>query len=140
MSMTTPPPFVFDLILVCLCVACIYASSVWVATMFFGAWIREALKRYFVFETKQEYIVSGIYYRYYCNSHFHDIYFYVMGLVLTSICCDSNIPPSTPKISAPVSPSAKIRTYIGTPKRASTIHSSSQSTESCAFWWSMTHM
>ena len=59
--------------------------------------------------------VYHIYYRYYCYPHFHGICIYVvMCLVLTSVCCDSNILLFTQTTSAPASPSAEILIFIGT--------------------------
>ena len=56
-----------------------------------------------------------IYYRYYCYPHFHGIYmYYVTWLVLTSVCCDSNILLFTQKISVLAFPSAEIRMCVGT--------------------------
>ena len=82
------------------------------AILLFGAWVEKALKRYFVFEIKQEcsvpYIVSVL-----LLSTFHSIYFYDMWLVLTFVCCDSNILLFTQKISAPASLSAGSRMRTG---------------------------
>ena len=80
-----------------------------VALQLFGVWVREALKRDFVFETKQERIV--------CTTSVAAInifvvrvriYFMYNVLIILVSCCDSNILLFTQKISVPVSPSAEI--------------------------------
>ena len=55
-----------------------------------------------------------IYYRYYSYPRFHGDYFYAMWLVLTSVCCDSNILFFTQKTRVPASTSAEICMCIGT--------------------------
>ena len=83
-----------------------------VAILLVGAWVREALKRSLVLRRRSA--VYRIYYRYYCYPHFHGIYFYAMWLVLTSVCCDSNILFFTQKTRVPASTSAEICMCIGT--------------------------
>ena len=81
----------------------------------FGVWVKEALKRDFVVEKKQERIVStaGA-----VAAHIFmvrdRIYFTYNLLILLVSCCDSNILIFTQKISVPVSPSVEICMCIGT--------------------------
>ena len=105
-----PPPALssLDLRLVCLCVACIYAGSVWSScNNVIRCWRRKALDEIFFLGA-----VYRIYYRHYCHPHFHGIHT-VMWLVLTSVCCDSNILLFTQNTIVPVSPSAEIRMCVG---------------------------
>ena len=75
-----------------------------VPILLYGIWVREALKRYFVVETKQERIVCTT------GAAAIDIfmvrvrmYFMYNVLIILVSCCDSNILIFTQKISVPVS-------------------------------------
>ena len=60
----------------------------------------------------------GIYNRYYCYPHLYGtstyLFFNIMSLVLTSVCCDSSALIFTQNLSVPVSPSTEIRMCSGT--------------------------
>ena len=92
-----PPPFAsFDFRLSCLCVACIYARSVWSGSNNTDARClgQGSVEASYCFLRQITLAVYRMYYRYYCYPHFRGtFFFFITWMVFTSVRCDSNILP-----------------------------------------------